>query len=63
MKFLREVMVLALAAWPVSAFAYVDPGSGMLLIQGLVALIGGIVAFSKNPVGWLRDRISRLFKR
>jgi hypothetical protein len=56
-------MILALLVWPVSAFAYVDPGSGMLLVQGLVALIGGIVAFCKNPAGWLRDRLRRLFKR
>lgn len=55
--------LLILLAVPLPAFAYIDPGSGMLMVQGLVALIGGIIAFSKNPIGWLRDHLKRLFKR
>ena len=56
-------ILLILIALPSPAFAYIDPGSGTLLIQGLVALIGGIVAFSKNPLGWIRGLLKRLFKR
>ena len=56
-------LLLVLVVIPVPAFAYIDPGTGMLLVQGLVALIGGFVAFSKNPIGWLRDRLKRLFRR
>lgn len=32
------------------AFAYTDPGSGMLLIQGLIAALAMGAAFIKNPI-------------
>jgi hypothetical protein len=43
-----------------SAWAYVDPGSGMLLWQGLVALIGAILIFFRNPVQVIKSWIDRL---
>ncbi len=48
-----------LAALPLSAHAYVDPGSGMLIWQGVLALIGAIIVFLRNPV----ESIKRLFSR
>ena len=32
------------------AYAYTDPGTGILLIQGFVAAIALIIAFIKNPI-------------
>jgi len=33
---------LAAAAWPAAALAYIDPGTGSLLIQGVIAAIAAI---------------------
>ncbi len=41
------------------AWAYVDPGSGMLMIQSLIALCVGIIAFLRSPL----QSISALLKR
>jgi uncharacterized membrane protein HdeD (DUF308 family) len=41
------------------AFAYIDPGTGILMWQGLLALIAGVIVFFKNPMAALRA----LFKR
>lgn len=45
--------------FPCSAHAYIDPGSGLLLLQGLLALIGGLVVFLKNPVKWFEEKRKR----
>lgn len=58
---LRIVILLFLPA--ISAHAYIDPGSGMLVIQGLLALIGGIVFFVKNPIAAVKSWIARLRKK
>jgi len=31
-----------------NTFAYLDPGTGSILIQGLIALISGVIIFFKN---------------
>ena len=41
------------------AYAYIDPGSGLLLLQGLFALIGGVLVSFKKP--W--QMLARIFKR
>lgn len=46
-----------------TAHAYVDPGTGMLLVQGLIALIGAIVVFVKNPIASIKSLIARLRKK
>jgi hypothetical protein len=43
-----------------SAYAYVDPGSGMLLWQGLVALIGAVLIFLRNPIEVIKSWIDRI---
>lgn len=43
-----------------SANAYVDPGSGMLLWQGLVALIGAVLIFFRNPIHVIKSWIARI---
>jgi hypothetical protein len=41
------------------AYAYIDPGSGFLMLQGLFALIGGILVSFKKP--W--QMLKRFFLR
>jgi hypothetical protein len=43
-----------------NAFAYVDPGSGMLFWQGLVALIGAVLIFFRNPIQVIKSWIERI---
>ncbi len=58
MTLIRIVFLwLMLAA---SAQAYVDPGSGMLLWQGLVALIGAVLIFFRNPIQVIKSWIARI---
>ncbi len=54
-----RVLMLALL-FPAPAFAYVDPGTGLLLLQGLFAAIGMLVIFIKNPIKTLKRLIARL---
>ena len=56
-RWLRWLLVLALM--PLSAHAYVDPGSGMLLWQGLLAVIGAVVMFVRDP--W--ESVKRVLRR
>lgn len=50
--------MLGLLTGAVPAWAYIDPGTGMLAIQGLIALVIGIVAFVRHPIqtvhGWIK---------
>ena len=43
---------------PSEAFAYIDPGSGMLMWQGFIAAVGAVLIFVRNPVqtvkAWLK---------
>ncbi|MBL8327716.1 MAG: hypothetical protein JNJ71_02620 [Rubrivivax sp.] len=51
----RVLMVLlTFGLWTEAAQAYVDPGSGMLVWQGLLALIGGILMIVRDPLGSLK---------
>jgi hypothetical protein len=56
------VLVLLLTACT-AAHAYIDPGSGMLAIQGLIALVIGILAFVRHPVRTVRDWLDRWRRR
>jgi hypothetical protein len=60
-KALVAMLVLFLA--PQDALAYVDPGSGLLLIQGLLAVIGGIIVFFKDPMAGFKRLWVRIFSR
>ena len=60
-RMLIGVVFLCMA--PQDAFAYVDPGSGLLLIQGLLAVIGGIVVFVKDPVAGCKRLWSRFVSK
>ena len=57
----RILLVTAVACClPATAFAYVDPGSGMLLWQGLIAAIGAVLVFVRNPWQTIKNFVQRL---
>jgi hypothetical protein len=55
-------LLILLAVWPLAAHAYIDPGSGMLLIQGLIAFVGAVIVFVRNPIKTVKGMIDRIFK-
>jgi len=48
---------------PMSALAYVDPGTGMLVWQGLIASVGAFLVFVRNPWAALKRLIERIRRR
>ncbi len=50
---------ILLAAWPLSVLAYVDPGSGFVLWQGLIAALGVALVFVRNPIRFIKDWLAR----
>jgi hypothetical protein len=64
MRSIRCFRIAAIMALlPLPAHAYVDPGAGMLLVQGLVALVGAIIVFVKNPIAQVKAFIARRRKK
>ena len=45
--------------FPKNAYAYLDPGTGGLIIQALIASLVGVGVFFKN----IKDKFLRLFKK
>ncbi len=62
MLIFRRIIQISLfwAALTPTAWAYVDPGSGMLLWQGLIAAIGAVLIFLRNPIQIIKSWIDRL---
>ena len=58
----RRTLVLSVLLSPAAAFAYVDPGSGMLLWQGLIAAVGAVIVFVRSPIKAIKSLIER-FRR
>lgn len=59
MRFVLLIMGgLAVSSTP--AHAYIDPGSSLLLLQGLFAFLGGVLVFVKNPIKAIKSLIKRL---
>jgi hypothetical protein len=56
---LRTSALIVLMALPTPALAYLDPGTGSMLLQGLIALIGGIlstaVMYWRSVVSFIRS--------
>lgn len=46
-----------------SLLAYIDPGTGLLIWQSIVAAFVGAVFYFKKTRDWLLGRIRRLFRR
>lgn len=55
----RALLVLALVGFPTFAWAYVDPGSGLLLWQLLASVVIGALFYVKQFAAAIR----RLFRR
>ena len=51
-------LVVLILVFPSTSHAYIDPGSGMILLQGLLAILGGCLVFIRNPkktiINWIR---------
>ena len=59
-KFKTFSRIIILLLLPNLAFAYVDPGTGVLLWQGLIAAVGVILLLVKRPLLWIK-KIFNLF--
>ena len=53
------IVIAAISLWPIPAFAYIDPGTGSILIQGIIGAIAAIGVTLK--LYW--HRIVALFRR
>jgi hypothetical protein len=60
-----QVLAVALlvAGIPNTAHAYIDPGSASLWLQGLIAMVTGVVAFASVTWGRIKSLLSRFLKR
>lgn len=59
---MSRLPVLGLICWAYSApaCAYVDPGASLLALQGILALIGGLIVFVKHPIRAIKSLWRRL---
>lgn len=62
MKINRSLLLIGICL-PAPAFGYIDPGSGMLLWQGLIAAVGAVLVFIRNPWETLKRLIARLRRK
>lgn len=53
-------IVVAVLAWPMPVYAYVDPSSSLMVLQGLLAALGGLLVFVRHPLQTLRRWIAKL---
>ena len=58
-RFLCSLIVLSGLTLPINAFAYIDPGTGNMILQGLIAALAGIAITAK--LYW--NRIKAFFVR
>lgn len=56
---LRLTLALVSLATPAIALAYVDPGTGAYLVQGIMALIGAATFYVMRPIRFLRSLFSK----
>jgi hypothetical protein len=53
--FVRLFMVACGLAFPSAAFAYIDPGTGAMMVQALLALVAAAVFYFRHPSVLWRD--------
>ena len=51
-----------LLSMPTDVFAYFDPGSASFIIQILVAFIGSVIVFLKNPITFIKEYFKKKHK-
>jgi hypothetical protein len=59
----KYYIIFVLLAFSPDAYAYIDPGSTLFLIQGLLALMGGLLVFIKKPIQTIKNLIAKIQKR
>ena len=58
----KSVLLIYCLTFSINAFAYLDPGSFSLLLQGLIAALAGIIGFFSTLRYKIIELIKRLFK-
>jgi hypothetical protein len=53
------VVAVWLLTWTGDAAAYVDGGTGLLLVQGLLALIGSLIYFIRHPIKAIKEWLNK----
>jgi hypothetical protein len=61
MKIYAIAFAITLTLFSNFAFAYIDPGSGFMLLQGLLAAIGAVIFFFRQPLVVIKKLIKRFF--
>lgn len=59
----KIVPLFVLFLLPLPAYAYLDPGTGSLLVQGLIAAIAGGLVFVRGKWLFLKDWFNRLLRK
>ena len=57
------VIAFLVAFWPSTAFAYIDPGSGSMLLQILMSAFFGALFMARNFLGKLAASARRAFSK
>ena len=66
MKYTRQIswktvyIVMVIFATPMPAYAYVDPSSSLLVLQGVLAALGALLVFVRHPLQTLKRWIAKL---
>ena len=45
---------------PSISFAYIDPGSGILIWQGLMVALGMVLVFIRNPIKFVKTQFQKI---
>ena len=53
-------LIIIFSLLPLSANAYIDPGSGILLWQGLIAALGAFIMIIRNPFDFFKSVAKRI---
>ncbi len=53
-------VLIFLCAFPNLSFAYIDPGSGILLWQGLIAAVGAFLMAISHPIQFIKAQFRKL---
>ena len=62
-KFVKITLAFALLTAATPAFAYIDPGTGAMLVQAVLALCAAVVFYLRNPTQLWRDLNNWLRRR
>jgi hypothetical protein len=46
-----------------SVFAYIDPGTGSIVIQSVIGVIAGVAVFGRRVIAGLAQKVKALFSR